>query len=129
MEKIGRARDIEQYLHDMYEEGDIPAWQYEYIVRKPEVMKEILQLFEKREDCNTPYNTTMDNVVSEVIGNIVLNDEILEFLWDQFGDEPIDDDECILNDFVGFECGTHREEVWHWFDNHYSKGVVFLMFH
>lgn len=128
MEKIDRTRDVEQYLHDMYEGDNIPAWQYEYMTRKPEVMQEILQLFGKREDCNTPYNTTMDNVVGEVMESIALNDEVLEFLWEEFGDVLIDDDECILDDFVGFECGTHREAVWHWFDERYSGGVAKLMF-
>ena len=32
-----------------------------------------------------------------------------------------------MDDFVGFECGTHREEVWRWFDEHHTKGVVYLL--
>lgn len=128
MEKIDRTRDIEQYLHDLYDGDNIPAWQYEYMTRKPEVMQEILQLFDSTEDCNTPFNTTMDIVVGNVMKEIVLDDEKLEYLWEEFGDVLIDDDECILDDFLGFECGTHREEVWHWFDKHHSKGVAALMF-
>lgn len=59
---------------------------------------------------------------------ITLDDKKLEYLWEEFGDVLIDDDECILDDFLGFECGTHREAVWHWFDERYSGGVAKLMF-
>lgn len=128
MSKIDRTNDVEEYLRGLWESGNIDAWQYEYITRKPEVMKQILELFDKLEDCNTPFNSTMDIVVSNARKEIPLNDEVLEYLWEEFSDALIDDDECILDDFIGFECGTHREEVWHWFDAHHSKGVHFLMF-
>lgn len=128
MEKIDRTRDVGKYLDDMYEDGNIEPWKYEYMVRKPEVMQEILQVFSKTEDCNTPFNTTMDIVVGNVMKELALDDEKLEYLWEEFGDVLIDDDECILDDFLGFECGTHRETVWHWFDERYSGGVAKLMF-
>ena len=35
--------------------------------------------------------------------------------------------ECIEVEFQGFPAGTHREEIWHWFDERYSKGVAGLM--
>lgn len=128
MGKIDRHQDVRRYLQDLYEADNIPAWQYEYMTRKPDVMKEILELFDKFEDCNTPFNSTMDLAVENVRKEISLDDNVLEYLWEKFGDVLIDDDECILDDFIGFEYGTHREEVWHWFDAHHSKGVSFLMF-
>lgn len=128
MEKIDRTRDVGQYLQDLYEGGNIPAWKYEYITRETAVMQEILQVFSKTEDCNTPFNTTMDIVVGNVMKEIALDDKKLEYLWEEFGDVLVDDDECILDDFLGFECGTHRETVWRWFDEHHSKGVAYLMF-
>lgn len=128
MEKIDRSRDVGQCLDDMYEDGNIEAWKYEYMVRKPEAMKEILQLFDKMEDCNVSYNDTMGTVIGKVMREIELDDAKLEFLWEEFGDVLVDDDECILDDFLGFECGTHREAVWHWFDERYSGGVAKLMF-
>lgn len=36
--------------------------------------------------------------------------------------------ECILDDFIGFERGTHREDVWYWFDEKYAGGIAKLMF-
>lgn len=128
MEKIDRTNDVKAYLETLYESESIEAWKYEYMTRKPEVMQEILQVFSKTEDCNTPFNTTMSIVVGDAMKEIVLDDEKLEYLWEEFGDVLIDDDEYILDDFIGFECGTHREEVWHWFDERYSGGVAKLMF-
>ena len=128
MSKIDRRSDIEEYLRGLNESGNISAWKYEYMMRKPEVMERLLELFDKLEDCNTPFNSTMDVVARMVSKEIELNDEVLEYLWEEFGNVLIDDDECILDDFIGFECGTHREEVWHWFDERYLKGVAYLMF-
>ena len=128
MERIDRTNDVRAYIEMLHESESIEAWQYEYMTRKPEVLEEILQLFSKTEDCNTPFNTTMEIVVGNVMNELTLDDEKLEFLWEEFGDVLIDDDECILDDFLGFECGTHRETVWHWFDERYSGGVAKLMF-
>lgn len=52
------------------------------------------------------------------------NDEQLENLWKFFEDVPMNPEtEEIDEDFIGFPAGTHREEIWHWFDERYSKGV------
>lgn len=127
-EKADRGRDIEEYLKNLYKRGGIEPWEYEYIEGNDSAAKEILQMFEKAEDCNTSFNATMDIVVKNAIKTIQLDDKKLEYLWEKFGDVLVDDDECILDDFLGFECGTHREEVWHWFDERYSGGVYGLMF-
>lgn len=128
MEKIDRTNDVKVYLEMLYESESIEAWKYEYMIRKPKVMQEILQAFSKTENCNTPFNATMAIVVEDAMKKIILDDEKLEYLWEEFGDVLIDDNDCILDDFLGFERGTHREAVWHWFDERYSGGVAKLMF-
>ena len=56
-------------------------------------------------------------------------DEYLEQLWDVFADVPCDlETECIEEEFLGFPAGTHREEIWRWFDSRFSKGVVWLLY-
>lgn len=56
-------------------------------------------------------------------------DRHLEDLWAEFSDVPMDPDtECIEDDFLDFPHGTHREEIWHWFDARYSKGVYHLLY-
>lgn len=29
---------------------------------------------------------------------------------------------------MDFPAGTHREDIWHWFDERHSKGVTYLMY-
>ena len=61
--------------------------------------------------------------------SIAERDRALEELWAIFGDIPIDaDSERIQESFIGYPAGTHREEIWHWFDAMYSKGLAYLMF-
>ena len=64
----------------------------------------------------------------DVDSNCKFSDQELVKLWDLFGEIPVDDNDVIQEKFLGFECETHREEVWHWFDERYSGGVVKLMF-
>lgn len=52
----------------------------------------------------------------------------IEILWQQLGDIPIDDDECIDEDFDMWKKGTNRIEIWYWFDEMYKQGVYKLMF-
>lgn len=56
------------------------------------------------------------------------DDEFLESKWEEFGNISIDDDECIEEDWFGFNKGTHREEIWDWFDRQHTKGVYWLMY-
>ena len=52
----------------------------------------------------------------------------LEKLWTKFGEIPIDEDECIEQEFLNFPKGTEKMEVWQHFDELHSKGVAWLVF-
>jgi len=54
------------------------------------------------------------------------SDKELRQLWRDFGDTPINDDDEIEQDFLNFESGTDRFDVWHWFDAEYSHGVAMI---
>lgn len=45
-------------------------------------------------------------------------------LWNSLGDVPIDEDECIDIDWNGFDKGTHREDIWHFFEETYNVSVA-----
>lgn len=46
-------------------------------------------------------------------------------LWNEFGDEPMNPDtECIDVDWHGFSAGTHREEIWYWFEDEFGISVA-----
>ena len=60
------------------------------------------------------YCTVMDGL--QDIETLRDRDEELEELWAQFGDIPMNPEtECIEEKFMGWEPGTHREEIWRWF--------------
>lgn len=44
-------------------------------------------------------------------------------LWALLGDVPVDDDECLEQPFLDFEAGTHREDVWWWFEEEFGVSV------
>ncbi len=59
-------------------------------------------------------------------------DEILEYLWkERLCDVPMSEDKrgalCLDSDWLVFDAGTTREEIWEWFDMLHSKGVAWLM--
>ena len=45
-------------------------------------------------------------------------------LWLEFGDVPMDPEtECIEVEWHGFPAGTHREEIWDWFEEEFDVSV------
>ena len=56
-----------------------------------------------------------DNKFSEVL---------LEFIWEEFGDMPINNDDEIELDFYCWKTGTDRFEIWHWFDEKLPTGIA-----
>lgn len=56
-------------------------------------------------------------------------DRCIEAVWDVFEDIAMNPEtECIEEPFWFFHVGTHREEIWEWFDNAHSKGVHWLLY-
>lgn len=56
-------------------------------------------------------------------------DAKLERLWGEFADVPMNPGtEEMEEPFLHFPVGTNREEIWHWFDERHSKGVVYLLY-
>ena len=77
----------------------------------------------------------MDEIAEYNDGYVMLyDDDVLKQLWSEFGDAPIDYDDpdypdgVLEYDWLVFDAGTDKMEIWHWFDEHYSKGVYKLMF-
>ena len=49
-------------------------------------------------------------------------------LWEEFGDVPMNPEtECIEVSWRGFPSGTHREDIWHWFEEKFGVKVYDLM--
>ena len=46
-------------------------------------------------------------------------------LWEDFGDVPMNPETECIEDFWGkFYPGTHREEIWHWFEETFNVIVA-----
>lgn len=60
---------------------------------------------------------------------IAERDARLKDLWAALGDVPMDPEtEKTEEDFWMFPAGTDKEDIWHWFDERYSKGVSVLLY-
>lgn len=74
-------------------------------------------------------------VIYDEGGNVVKTyldtDDLVQDLWKSFSNVPFDDGEKDLElgqDWYIFQKGTEREDIWQWFDAHYTKGVVALLY-
>ena len=56
-----------------------------------------------------------------------MSDSELEKLWDGMENIPFDEDKdgdlILACDYGPFEKGESRDVIWHWFDEHHSKGI------
>ncbi len=58
-------------------------------------------------------------------------DRLVEKVWEGLADIPFyekDSMQYIDEDYFEFKKGTEKEEIWHWFDENYTKGIYFLLY-
>ena len=48
----------------------------------------------------------------------------LQELWKRFEGVPVNNDDEIEEDFMNFEAGTSKFDVWHWFDERCPNGLA-----
>lgn len=57
-----------------------------------------------------------------------LTDTEIESIWSSLTDIPVNEDECLDDDFFIWQKGSDKyEDVWRWFDQNHSKGVAYLV--
>lgn len=108
-----------------------------------EYLKELKidQIEDDTEFCDKEYDVIMDYckerkfLISDedltCIVNRCLNDsyeyrraQYIEDLWLDFGNVPMNPNtECIKEEWNGFAAGTHRYEIWSWFEETYGVSV------
>ena len=102
-------------------------------------------MYIEEEDAYTDYDwTDIELPLSEIeeLIELVLKDERIEKLWEEFEDvtcieakDFYEDDEdykddislVINSDWQKFEAGTSVEAIWRWFNANHSKGLQWLM--
>lgn len=52
-----------------------------------------------------------------------VKDEVIDTLWEELGNVPVNEDDEIDVKFLQFDAGTHREDIWHWFENTFNISV------
>lgn len=58
-------------------------------------------------------------------------DNLVEKIWDGLEDIPFyeeDSEQYIEENYLDFEKGTSKEDIWHWFDERHSKGIHYLLY-
>ena len=65
---------------------------------------------------------------SKLPSDRAFRDVVVEELWDNLADVPIAPETEELNEpYYIWPKGTDKEDIWHWFDEHHSKGVAYLL--
>ena len=105
------------------------------ILNDPATPYELFPEYEAVEDClissydGKPLVTHSIRLKSEHEIWQKTRDEELEKIWALFEDIPMNPEtECMEEPFLDFPAGTHREEIWHWFDERYTGGVRDLLY-
>jgi hypothetical protein len=63
------------------------------------------------------------------------DDKSLEALWAELEDIPcVENNESVVGlslavDWRQFKAGADMEEIWRFFDENYSQGVAYLLYH
>ncbi|WP_368221754.1 hypothetical protein [Blautia wexlerae] len=54
-------------------------------------------------------------------------DKNIESLWKEFESVPVDRNGNLRATWYAFPKGTNKNDVYDWFNRHYSKGLAYLM--
>lgn len=61
-----------------------------------------------------------------------MTDSQVKTMWDELEDVLFienDNGELVIdNNWKWFKKGTSQMDIWHWFDEHFSKGVHWLLY-
>lgn len=71
----------------------------------------------------------IDDIFQDTDVTVYYINDSIQNLWKDFGDVPMDPKtECIEENWHCFKAGTHREEIWQWFEDTFEIPVHDLMF-
>lgn len=108
-------------------EGTITRWMRTDMPteKKAKVIEAIQSIATKRADSCAAHRL----YDAEMLIPLSDRDTELERLWGEFADVPMNPEtEEMEEPFLHFPAGTNREEIWRWFDERHSKGVVYLLY-
>lgn len=62
--------------------------------------------------------------IPDVFYDNKFSENLLEIIWEEFADIPINNDDELELDFYCWKKGTCRFEIWHWLDEKLPNGVA-----
>lgn len=132
------AERLIRFLEDFIKEIDeSPCWGIQNaaaIGSKIGALEKVLQFVK------TNIITSDNGIQFKAMPTLSERDAVLELLWKQFAEVPMDPETekteapflhlpmNAADYLVSFDAGTTREDIWHWFDERHSKGVVYLLY-
>lgn len=66
----------------------------------------------------------IQNVDAEIETIFKTQEELMIAMWKTLTDVNIDEDERIEQNWFVFPIGTHREDIWHWFEETFDISVA-----
>jgi hypothetical protein len=57
-----------------------------------------------------------------------VNIRLAHAIWEVLGDLPVNENNETDEQFLHFPVGTHREEIWHWLEDHVGIPVTDMMY-
>lgn len=87
-----------------------------------------LEFFLEEAETGKRFYGTFNEVLrnANTLTQLVPAEQVKE-LWDAFGDVPIDNHDLIETQWLQFEKGTNRFDVWEWFERMFKVSVKELM--
>lgn len=86
------------------------------------------------EDFNYPWGSrfaavawivfTQDNHVNGKYWKLDNPIEYAKVLWEELSNIAVNDNDEIDDEYLHFEKGTHREDIWHWFEERFELSVA-----
>lgn len=124
-ERAGTRAWLENFVKDQYNEefanvfiksgGLYPA--------AAQIVDDMSEYNANNDERAEAYDETARNAI-----DVFMQEKVYD-LWEEFGDIPMDPEtECIESEFLDFPAGTHREEIWHWFEDTFDVPVVDLLY-
>lgn len=124
---------VKNQLYTMHKLSQIEPWQYELIRLEPQKFESIASCV-ARECEASGYDMLQYSIrcrINQEAKHLELNDASIKALWEGMEDITFDEgenDELICSEYLGFPPRTPREDLWHWFDENYSKGITALLY-
>lgn len=88
-----------------------------------ELKELIVKIVEKFEEVYKNADWSKLDYYVEIV--VFVNREMAQYMWNRLEEVSMNPEtECIEESWNGFPTGTHRKEIWHWFERTFHVSVA-----